>query len=115
MFEHIHQGQISSALFIDSRMLVTAGTDCTISVWQVVHASKSVDLNPRACLFGHRAPVTILATSRSFSTLLSASSDGHVLLWDLNRLDLVRELTQGAQVEVRLQDATLPHQITDAL
>ncbi|MCJ1322959.1 hypothetical protein MMC15_008309 [Xylographa vitiligo] len=99
MFEHIHQGQLSSALFVDSRSLVTAGSDCTISVWQVVHAPKSVDLNPKACLFGHRAPVTVLATSRSFSTLLSASSDGHVILWDLNRLDLVRVLTQGAQVE----------------
>ncbi|MCJ1399799.1 hypothetical protein MMC11_003002 [Xylographa trunciseda] len=107
LFEHIHQGQLSSALFVDSRSLVTAGTDCTISVWQVVHASKSVDLNPKACLFGHRAPVTVLATSSSFSTLLSASSDGHVILWDLNRLDLVRVLTRGAQVEcARINDVS---------
>ncbi|MCJ1396460.1 hypothetical protein MMC18_009350 [Xylographa bjoerkii] len=107
MFEHIHQGQLSSALFVDSRNLVTAGTDCTVSVWQVVHASKSVDLNPKACLFGHRAPVTVLSTSRSLSTLLSASSDGYVILWDLNRLDLVRVLTQGAPVEcARINDVS---------
>ncbi|MCJ1473895.1 hypothetical protein MMC13_002550 [Lambiella insularis] len=107
LFEHIHQGQLSSALFVDSRTLVTAGTDCTISIWQVLHSTKSVDLNPRGCLFGHRAPVIVLATSRSFSTMLSASSDGQVLLWDLNRLDLVRLLTQGAQVEcARINDVS---------
>ena len=84
---------------MDSKTLVTAGTDCTVTVWQVINTAKSVDLNPRACLFGHRAAIVILATSRSFSTLLSASSDGQVLLWDLNRLDLVRVLTEGKPVE----------------
>ncbi len=63
--------------------------------------SKSVDLQPKVCLFGHRAPVTVLALSRSFSVLLSASEDGQVLLWDLNRLEFVRELDRGAPVEVR--------------
>ena len=43
----------------------------------------------------------MLAVSRSFSALLSASSDGQVLLWDLNRLELVRRLTTGEPVEVR--------------
>ncbi len=56
-------------------------------------------------LFGHRAAVTTIAVSRSFSTLLSASSDGQVLLWDLNRLELVRRLTTGNPVEV----SCLPH------
>ncbi|MCJ1251415.1 hypothetical protein MMC30_008648, partial [Trapelia coarctata] len=107
LFEHIHQGQLSSALFVDSRTLVTAGTDCTISIWQVVSASKTVDLNPRACLFGHRTSVTTLAASRSFSTLLSASSDGQVILWDLNRLDLVRVMATGAPVEcARINDVS---------
>ena len=40
-----------------------------------------------------------MAASRSFSALLSASSDGQVLLWDLNRLALVRRLTSGKPVE----------------
>ena len=60
----------------------------------------SVDLQPRMTLFGHRSAVTTLAVSRSFSALLSASSDGQVLLWDLNRLELVRRLTSGGTVEV---------------
>ena len=74
--------------------------DCTVSVWVLISASKAVDLQPKACLFGHRAPITTLAVSRSFSALLSASSDGKVLLWDLNRLKMVRVLTGETTVEV---------------
>lgn len=97
----MHQGQLSYVLFADSKTLVTAGSDCTISVWTVITTTSSVDLQPKICLFGHRSAVTMLAVSRSFSALLSASSDGKVLLWDLNRLELVRQLTGGKPIEVR--------------
>lgn len=84
----------------DSKTLVTAGSDCTISVWTLIIGPSSVDLQPKSTLFGHRSAVTTLAVSPSFSALLSASSDGQVLLWDLNRLELVRRLTTGKPVEV---------------
>ena len=100
LFEHMHQGQLSAAIFADSRALITAGTDCTVSVWAVISSSKSIDLAPKGCLFGHSAPVTTLATARSFSTLLSASSDGFIILWDLNRLEIVRTIELGSPVEV---------------
>ena len=103
--EHVHQGQLTFVLFADSKTLVTAGSDCTISVWALVITANSVDLQPKISLFGHRSAVTMMAVSRSFSTLLSASSDGQVLLWDLNRLELVRRLTTGRPVEV----SRLPH------
>lgn len=74
--------------------------DCVVSVWTVACSAKAVDLLPKGSLFGHRAPITILAVSKSFSTLLSASSDGVVLLWDLNRLELIRVVAEGAPVEV---------------
>jgi hypothetical protein len=101
LFENIHQGQISTAVFADSRVLVTAGIDCVISVWTVVSpSSKSIDLQPKTSLFGHKRPVSIIAVSRSFSTILSASIDGQVLLWDLNRLEFVRRLsTFGRPIE----------------
>lgn len=63
-------------------------------------SANSVDLQPKITLFGHRSAVVTIAVSRSFSVLLSASSDGQVLLWDLNRLELVRRLTTGKPVEV---------------
>ena len=100
MSEHVHQGQLTSVLFADSKTLVTAGSDSTISVWALVITANSVDLQPKMTLFGHRSAVTTIAVSKSFSALLSASSDGQVLLWDLNRLELVRILTTGKAVEV---------------
>ena len=98
-FEHLHVGQLSCGTFADSRTLITAGADCTIAVWNVVSSAKSVDLQPKVCLFGHRTPVTVLALSRSCNALLSASSDGEVLLWDLNRLEFVRKVGKGPPVE----------------
>lgn len=100
LFEHVHQGQISTAVLADSQNLVTAGTDSTVSVWTIISTSKAVDLQPRKTLFGHRSSVTALAVSKPFSTLLSAALDGKVILWDLNRLELVRVLTSGPPVEV---------------
>ena len=100
LFEHVHVGQLSTAQFADSKTLVTAGSDCTVSIWTVIATSKAVDLQPRKTLFGHRTPITVLAVSKSFGTLLSASVDGRVILWDLNRLELVRVLTEGKPVEV---------------
>jgi len=37
----------------------------------------------------------VLAASKTFSTFLSASTDGKVYLWDLNRSEFVRELETG--------------------
>ncbi|KAK5090010.1 beige protein-like 1 [Lithohypha guttulata] len=92
IFEHLHIGQLSCALFADSKTLVTAGTDCTIAVWTVTSPNhKSVDLQPRATLFGHRSIVTTLVLSRSFNALLSCSSGGELLLWDLNRNPTARQ------------------------
>ena len=109
LFEHVHQGQLSYVIFADSKTLVTAGSDCTVSIWGVISTPTSVDLQPKICLFGHRSTVTILTASRSFSALLSASSDGQVLLWDLNHLELVRQLTSGKAVEVSIVMSHFPN------
>lgn len=98
LFEHIHSGQLTTSLFVDGRTLITAGTDCTIAIWNVIKSEKSViDLQNTATLFGHKSPVITLAASAAFSAFLSASSDGRVFLWDLNRLEFVREIDLGAQ------------------
>jgi hypothetical protein len=98
--EHLHQGQISCAVFADPRTLITAGTDGTISVWQVQVSPKTVELQLKTCLFGHLKPVTIMAISRSFSTLVSASSDNTILVWDLNRQRFIRQLKGDASIQV---------------
>ena len=99
LFEHLHIGQLSCALFADSKTLVTSGNDCTIAVWSVTSSSKSVEIQPKASLFGHRYPVDVLAMSRSFNALLSASKAGELMLWDLNRCAFVRKIDDKVQVE----------------
>ncbi|KAF2492671.1 beach-domain-containing protein [Lophium mytilinum] len=95
LFEHLHQGQLTTSLFVDGRTLITAGADCTVAIWTIVSGAKSIDLQPVICLFGHRKPVTALASSRAFSVFISASEDGRVFLWDLNRSEFIRELDIG--------------------
>ena len=105
--EHLHIGQMSAAIFADSKTLITSGLDCTVSVWNLLVNGKSIELPLKACFFGHRKPVTVLALSRSFSALLSASTDGEVMLWDLNRLEFVRKLKAGMVVDcARINDVT---------
>lgn len=100
LFENLHLGQLSATIFASSQTLITAGEDCVLSAHTVVTSpGKAVELQPKTSLFGHKTPVTTLAVSKSFSTLLSASIDGTVLLWDLNRLEFVRKLCGGRAVE----------------
>ena len=97
LFEHMHQGQLTTSLFVDGKTLITAGTDCTVAIWTVAPGPKTIDLQPVICLFGHKRPVTTLASSRAFSAFLSASEDGKVFLWDLNHSEFVRELDLGVR------------------
>jgi WD40 repeat protein len=98
LFEHLHSGQLTTSLFVDGRTLITAGTDCTVALWNVIKGEKNtVDLQLITMLFGHKSPVVTLASSRALSAFLSASSDGKVFLWDLNRSEFVRELDLGPE------------------
>lgn len=115
LFEHVHQGQLSVAMFADSRTLITAGTDCTISIWALSTSAKTVDLAPKGCLFGHRAPVTALVLSRSFSTLLSVSSDGTVISWDLNRREIVRVIAKGYPIDVSHHSPVVPESLEERM
>ncbi|KAF1940088.1 beach-domain-containing protein [Clathrospora elynae] len=96
LFEHLHSGQLTTSLFIDGRTLITAGADCTLAIWNVSKGERGhIELQNATSLFGHKSPVVTLAASRALSAFLSASLDGRVFLWDLNRSEFVRELDLG--------------------
>ncbi|KAH6864948.1 hypothetical protein BKA58DRAFT_321630 [Alternaria rosae] len=98
LFEHLHSGQLTTSLFVDGRTLITAGTDCTLAIWNMSKAERGhIDLQNATTLFGHKSSVITLAASRAFSAFLSASLDGRVFLWDLNRNEFVRELDLGSR------------------
>ena len=101
LYENTHIGPVSTAVFVDSKTLVTAGIDCTVGVWTVNANRDLIDIQPKTYLFGHRSPVTHLTASRVFSTLLSVSADGQVLVWGLNKLNCIRVLhpAGGASIQ----------------
>ncbi|KAK5170308.1 beige protein-like 1 [Saxophila tyrrhenica] len=105
LFENTHVGPITTATFVDSKTLVTAGADCTIGIWGISTSRDSgrdrVEMQMKTYLFGHRAPVVKLAASRVFSTLLSASSDGHILVWGLNRYQCIRVLQAAGEPPIQ--------------
>lgn len=70
-----------------------------MSVWQVKSTPKVVELAHRTTLFGHVTPIMVMAISRSFSTLVTASNDKTVIIWDLNRLRFVRNLKTDLPVQ----------------
>ncbi|KAI0101319.1 beige/BEACH domain-containing protein [Nemania sp. FL0031] len=98
--ENLHIGQISCIVAADSKTLITAGEDCVVSVFTIQsQTSKPVELVHRSSLFGHKTPVTTIAVSKPFSTVVTISGDGHAILWDLNRLEFVRKLPSNRLVE----------------
>ncbi|KAK4124883.1 beach-domain-containing protein [Parathielavia appendiculata] len=108
-FENLHIGQISTLTFADSKTLVTAGEDCVVSVYTVQSSPSKplVELHLRSSLFGHKTPVTHIAVSKAFSTILTVSQDGAAFLWDLNRLDFIRKLPLARPAEcARINDVT---------
>lgn len=92
LYEELHIGPISIVQFLDSKTLITGGADCVIGVWDLASSSDRVDLRLKEYLFGHRTSITHLAASKIYSTLASASSDGQVIIWDLNRFECIRVL-----------------------
>lgn len=101
LYENTHVGPITTATFADSRTLITASTDCTVGLWNMTTTRDSIEIQPKTYLFGHRTAVTLLAASRVFSTLLSASSDGHILIWGLNRQQCIRVLHSPGSAPVQ--------------
>lgn len=92
IFEQPHEDQLSAVIFSDAKTLVTASNDNTIALWEVTNLTKSVEIQPKAMLFGHKHSVTHLIVSSAFGTILSSDSRGNVFTWDLNRLQLVRKV-----------------------
>jgi WD40 repeat protein len=101
LYEHLHIGPPTTATFVDSRTLATAGADAVVTVWNVVHSAKNIEVSQRDSFFGHRAPVTMLVASKSLSTLISCDMKGRVLMWDLNLNVFVREIQAAGHGEVR--------------
>ncbi|KAJ3373009.1 hypothetical protein HDU91_001442 [Kappamyces sp. JEL0680] len=84
VFESLHIGQITSAVFADQDTLITGGEDMTVCLWEFTNGKRAtIDL--LACMRGHRDKITCLSASRSYSIVVSGSEDCTCIIWDLNR------------------------------
>jgi WD40 repeat protein/DNA-binding SARP family transcriptional activator len=73
-----HSGPVEQLLFSPAgHLMVSAGTDATIIVWNTATAQ------PIRTLVGHGSQVTGAAFSRDGRTLFTASPDGVIFEWDL--------------------------------
>lgn len=90
--DHLMPNEILCCTIPNSRTMITAGTESLITVWKI---ERMRSFTPIMNLYGHVEPVTCLASSQSYSLIVSGSRDRTAIIWDLNRLTFVRQLGGG--------------------
>ncbi|KAG8984948.1 hypothetical protein FRB94_005904 [Tulasnella sp. JGI-2019a] len=83
----------------DSDSLVTGLDDATVCIWRF-DRREGTSLRLANVMRGHRDPATCIASSRSWSLVVTGSSDCTVILWDLNRGQYVRRICHESEVLV---------------
>ena len=59
---------------------------------------KKIVLNSFYChLYGHKQEITDILVCLSFSTMATASQDGLLIIWDINKLSLVNSIQIHSQ------------------
>ncbi|KAF9180715.1 hypothetical protein BGZ50_006032 [Haplosporangium sp. Z 11] len=107
IFENLHLEAITCVKWADDRTIVTTSRDTVVCIWRIVQ-SRSYELKLMKCLRGHRETVHTVAISVAYSIIVSGSEDKFCIVWDLNRLEYVRQLGRhedGVRV-VAINDAT---------
>ncbi|KAG0046041.1 hypothetical protein BGZ83_008753 [Gryganskiella cystojenkinii] len=107
IFENLHLEAITCVKWADDRTIVTTSRDTVVCIWRIVQ-SRSYELKLMKCLRGHRETVNTVAISVAYSIIVSGSEDKSCIVWDLNRLEYVRQLGKhedGVRV-VAINDAT---------
>ncbi|KAJ3324756.1 hypothetical protein HDV06_006064 [Boothiomyces sp. JEL0866] len=91
VFESLHVGQITHAVFVDQDTLVTGGEDTTVCVWSYINGKKPT-MELAACLRGHKSKICTIAVSRSFSIIVSGAEDNTAIIWELNHHQYIQSL-----------------------
>ncbi|KAJ8612061.1 hypothetical protein MRB53_037612 [Persea americana] len=102
ILEHAHTDQINTAAFMNPTTFITASADGTVGVWTCTTERHEPYLKLRGYLHGHTSSVTHIATSPEWHTLVTASSDGEIRTWDINRLNVIRLFHFEGVLTVRL-------------
>uniref|UniRef100_A0A7M4FMA4 WDFY family member 4 n=1 Tax=Crocodylus porosus TaxID=8502 RepID=A0A7M4FMA4_CROPO len=80
--------------------IITSGTSSVVCVWEISLLKDKVSaLTLKKTLYGHTQAVTCLATSVTYSIIVSGSDDKTCIIWDLNQLTYISQLpTHGASL-----------------
>jgi WD40 repeat protein len=90
ILENTHNNKITCmATSEDGKICVSGGLDTVVCVYHV--RAKNFQLTKRLC--GHTKAVTCVAVSRPYSIIVSGSEDHTCIIWDLNSLAYVRQLS----------------------
>jgi len=92
--EDLHNSQISCVTMTeDGRFMITGAEDSNIAVWSMHgKTTKYHRLVLEKKFFAHTDSINCLAASSSHGLFVSGGKDRRVILWDINRLCLVRRL-----------------------
>lgn len=99
VYEQLHDKAILTAMFVNGNTFLTAAEDGTVSTWKAKISNDSIELHPKTTLFGHRSNVHIVTFSRAYSVLITGSTDGTMILWDLNRMEHIRQIECGRVIQ----------------
>lgn len=94
-FPSLHTDRITQCRSVGTS-LVLASDDTTLSILKISSSKESsLMLSQQSHLRGHKAPISSMAVSGPFSTIVSGDIEGTVLIFDLNRAEYVRTLHRG--------------------
>eukprot|EP00658_Telonema_sp_P-2_P083070 TRINITY_DN8903_c0_g2_i1.p1 TRINITY_DN8903_c0_g2~~TRINITY_DN8903_c0_g2_i1.p1 ORF type:complete len:495 (+),score=90.47 TRINITY_DN8903_c0_g2_i1:25-1509(+) len=107
----LHDGVITTACLASGTLrsgqhhwatVVTGGVDGVVGVWKVPAPMPIKKIELLRQLDGHGCMVTFVAASHEYSVLVSGDCRGRSLVWDLNKLSYVRQLSQHSQPVVAI-------------
>ncbi|CAF0761899.1 unnamed protein product, partial [Didymodactylos carnosus] len=79
----------------ESLRVQSLDTDKVLNIWEM-GKGRHKRLHLKTRLYGHTDTVTCLTASQAFRILISGSEDQTCIIWDLNRLNFVRQLHNHA-------------------
>lgn len=88
-----HTAAVLSCAMNKMNMIATGSEDATICFYRPSKLFEQSSLTPNDILTQHRTPITGLTFNNETHQLISASRDGHVNIWDINRHSTASVLT----------------------
>ena len=98
--------EITTVVCPNAKTVITAGHGCYVSVYKYEHKKHFVH---KKNLYGHTECIISLAASSSFNILISGSKDSTAIVWDLLKLNFIRQLIghKGPVAAIAIQENTV--------